>query len=354
MTRWPRIAAFGPALILSLLLGGCATLPPPLAAELWATEDALATGPFRLREPLPAVTPPLPAESAVQAPPASQLVSGLLLVWSSPGATGLFVGLFGEPFMPWTHIGVVSVEPDGVFVYDTNAALSLTTEGPATGHEGRGVQRIPYERYVDSDFIYGLYVPPPEVHVGRLLDHVRTAYARRTPFDARFDGTDASALYCSELTAHAWAAAGGTPLALVPARRHRSYDLVRRLMRIPEAGFYMPDQFVDPQRELALWGRRHSPAQIHALFAARQELALRLTPDTPLGHLIGWRDMALSLPEALTLREVPQRFIDLALAQTRPGDHPAQIRARVAALAQRHFGPVLKVGARRQDPASAL
>jgi hypothetical protein len=341
-------------LALSTTLIGCATLPPPLAAELRPPEAALASGPFRLREPLPAVAAPVAGEATGQAPAASQLVSGLVLVWSNPAAAGLFVGLFGEPFLPWTHIGLVSVEPDGVFVYDTNAGLSLTAEGPATGHEGRGVQRIPFQRYVDSDHIFGLYALPPEVHVGRLLDHVRGEYARRTPFDARFDSVDASALYCSELTAHAWAAAGGTPLTPVPARRHRSYDLVRRLLRIPDAGFFMPDQFVDPQRELALWGRRHTTAQIHALFAARRELALRLTPETPLGHLIGWRDAALSLPDALTLREIPQRFVDLALAQARADDHPPQIRARVAALAQRHFGPVLKVEARRQDPASAF
>lgn len=351
MKRWLSVAAWG----LSLALAGCATLPAPLATELRVADAERASGPFRLREPLPAVVAaPAPVGALGRAPQASQLVSGLVLVWSSPGASGLFVGLFSEPYLPWTHIGLVSVEPDGVFVYDTNAGLSLTAEGPATGHEGHSVQRIPYERYVDSDFIYGLYALPPEVHVGRLLDHVRGQYARHTPFDARFDSTDASELYCSELMAQAWAAAGATPLTPVPARRHRSYDLVRRLLRIPDAGFFMPDQFVDPTRELALWGRRHTPAQIHALFAARRELALRLAPETPLGHLIGWRDTATSLPEALNLRDAPQRFIDLALAQGRADDHPNQIRARVAALALRLFGPVLKVGAPRPDAQSSL
>lgn len=351
MKCWLSVAACG----LSVALAGCATLPPPLAIELRVADAERAAGPFRPREPLPArVAQPVVAEALARAPQASQLVSGLVLVWSSPGASGLFVGLFGETFMPWTHIGVVSVEADGVFVYDTNAALSLSTSGPATGHEGRSVQRIPYERYVDSDFIYGLYALPPEVHVGRLLDHVREQYARRVPFDARFDSTDPSELYCSELMAQAWIAAGAAALTPVPVRRHRSYDLVRRLLRIPDAGFFMPDQFVDPQRELAIWGRRHTPAQIHALFAARHELALRLSSETPLGHLIGWRTAALSLPDALTLRETPQRFLDLALAQTRAHDHPHQIRARVAALALRHFGPVLKGGQLRQDPAPAL
>lgn len=346
MASRSRIAVFGAAAALLLGLGGCATtLPAPLAAELRLPEAELATGPFRLREPLPDTAAPVPSGTPRRAPPASQLVSGLVLVWSNPGATGLFVGLFSEPFLPWTHIGIVSVESDGVFVYDTNAGLSLTEEGPATGHEGRGVQRIPYTRYVESDHIFGLYALPPEVEVGRLLDHVRGQYARRTPFDARFDSVDPSALYCTELTARAWAAAGAAPLSPVPARRHRSYDLVRRLLRIPDAGFFMPDQFVEPRRELALWSRRLSPAQIHALFEARRELALRLSPETPLGHLIGWRDAALSLPEALTLREPAQRFIDLALAQTREDDLPPQIRARVAALALRLFGPVLKVGA---------
>jgi hypothetical protein len=346
MKRMATVAALG----LTLALAGCATLPPPLAAELRPSEAALATGPFRLREPLPATAAPVSTEAPGRAPEAAQLVSGLVLVWSNPDAAGLFVGLFSEPFLPWTHIGLVSVEPDGVFVYDTNAGLSLTAEGPATGHEGRGVQRIPYARYVESEHIFGLYALPPDVHVGRLLDHVRGHYARRTPFDARFDSADASALYCTELTAHAWSAAGAQAPRPLPARQHRSYNLVRRLLRIPEAGFFMPDQFVDPQRELALWGRRHTTAQIHALFAARRELALRLAPETPLGHLIGWRDSAMSLPAALYLRETPQRFVDAALAQARTGETPEQIRARVAALAERHFGPVLKVEARRQDP----
>ena len=100
---------------------------------------------------------------------------------------------------------------------------------------------------------------------------MRRQYALRTPFDARFDSLNASALYCSELMAHAWATAGAAPLAPVPAQSHRSNDL----------------------------------------FAARQEL---------------------------TLREALQRFIDAAMAPAGEQDHPAQNRARVAALAQRHFG----------------
>lgn len=335
-----RLGAWAMGLVV-LALTGCATLPPPLAAELRA---GLAQGPdpYRLRTPPPVV--PVAAPDAVahlaRAPDPGQLVSGLVLVWSNPGATGLFVGLFGEPFMPWTHIGLIAVEPDGVFVYDTNANLSLTDQGPATGHEGRGVQRTPYERYVDSGQIFGLYAPPPDVDTDRLLHYVREQYARRTPFDARFDADDPSALYCSELVAHAWVAAGAPPLRPVPARDHRSYNLVRQLLGIPDTGFYLPDQFIDPQRQRALWSRTHSPARIEALFAARRELALRLAPDAPLGRLIRWDDAALSLSAALHLREAPQRFVDAALAGAAVAETPAQARVRVHALADAFFGPL--------------
>lgn len=323
---------------LSLALAGCATLPAPLATELQAGSPQ-EPDPYRERQPLPAAATPASVGALATAPDAAHLLSGLILVWSNPDAAGLFIGLFGEPFMPWTHIGVISVEPDGVFVYDTNANLSLTAEGPATGHQGRGVQRTPYQRYVDSGYIYGLYAPPPEVNITRMLDHVRTQYTRHVPFDARFDADDASALYCTELVAHAWVAAGAAPLRPVPARNNRSYNLVRRMLGIPDSGFWLPDQFADPERQLAVWSRRYTPGQIEALFAARRELARRLMPETRLGRLIRWQGMATSLSDAIRLREGPQRFVDAALALAEPQAPPEHIRERVVALAEHHFGP---------------
>jgi hypothetical protein len=326
---------------LVLVLGGCATLPSDVLREMAATAPG-ERDPFALVSPAPVAQ--AVAVPGARPPAPHELRTGQLLVWANAGAVGLFVNLFAETFSPWTHIGVVSVESDGVFVYDSNADLQVSADGPATISGPNGVQRTLYRHFLDSDRMYGLFDPPPGVDTAALLAFVQEQRRRGTPFDARYDSRDPDALYCSELVALGLAGAGGVAPAPVPVRRNRSYDRLRAWLDLSSHGFVLPGQLVAHTQPVAVWSRGLNRAQIEATFAAREALARRFDADARLGLLMRWNETALSLTGALSLREGPQRLIDAAQAATADmPDEAAQastIRRTVDALAGRLLGPV--------------
>jgi hypothetical protein len=327
----------------ALILAGCSWLPEPVLLELEPLQkgesDAYAAPPILTLASIGSWE--VAAEHRSQAPPESELVSGRILVWANREAVGLFVGLFTEKFLPWTHIGIISVEPDGVWVYDTNAIRISLTGAALTDAEAGGMRRIRYQDYVLSDRVYGLYAPPKDVNVEHMLDFVRMHFKRATRFDAHFNSADASELYCSELVALAFEAGGGTKVKTEPVRANRSFELVRRWMNIPAYGFYLPGHLVAADRQIALWSPAFSPAQILAFFEAQSELASRLGDETRLGQLMGWNTSMSSLVDALKLRSAPQQFLDASLfavaKNTQRAPDPVAVQREVRRVAERHF-----------------
>ena len=333
-----RLAALG----LLLTLAGCITLPSHVATEL----DDAKPGELNTYA-AHAAAPMLPVRASLadygtahgtargKVPAENTLSSGQILVRDDGDAVSLFVSLFAEEFMPWTHVGIISVEADGVYVYDTNGGLYPVPGLPPTSTYIGGPQRTPFDQYVSSARVIGIFAPPPEADNSKIAAFAREHFGRGTPFDAYFDNTDDSALYCSELVARALQAAGAAPIRPAPTRANRSYDVIRNWLRLRAAGFFLPGHFVDPTRQIALWSRELSLPQIEALFQARHELARRFTAEARLGHLFRWTGLTL------TLREGPQRFMDSSLAAFAPGTSPQSdtgtVRHEIRRLADRHF-----------------
>lgn len=351
VSKWMARAA----LVLGMVaLAGCASfsLPAHISAELDQPAERFAD-PYAVRLPLlrPVVSANGGPRGAWAPPPESALKTGQLMVWGKRDAAALFVGLFAEEFRPWSHIGIVSVEPDGVYVYETNSAFISTSDAPPTETATGGVRHLRFKDHVAARYIFGIYDPPPGVDTAKMVAYAHRQFQNGTRFDAYFDSLDHRALYCSELIALALEA-GGAPLPrLVPVRHNRSYDVVRHWLHLSTAGFYLPAQFIRPERQVALWSAEESPAQIEALFAAQQELASRFGPTTTLGQLMGWNTFTTSMLTALKLRDAPQGFIDASVAawahdtSDRP-DVPA-IRRQVHQLAERYFlspSPRLEAG----------
>jgi hypothetical protein len=327
------------AFLLAGLLVACSSLPEPLAGEM---VPPLAGEPDRyaLRAPPPVHASPQRAAAPEEVPTVDRFVTGQILVSTDPDAISLFVALFAEAFQPWTHMAVVSVEAEGVFVYDTTAGFVTTGGRPSDAFTG-AVRRIKLADYISGDTIFGLYSPRPDVDSQKFVDYVRGHFERKTPFDGYFNSADSSALYCSELMALGVVAAGGAPIPLAPVRLNRSYERIRGWLGIPSMGFYLPTQFTDPVRRVALWSRAWSHAQIEASFAAQEELARRLDVDSRLGHVLNWSNWAVSFVGALSLRASAQAFMEAALAagaeSTVAATDTARIRERVNALANAYF-----------------
>ncbi|MEX1166084.1 MAG: hypothetical protein WEK74_04320 [Hydrogenophaga sp.] len=328
--------------LLLAVLAGCASLPAHISAELESPRYA-AEDPYAARAPsVKALALTSPGARGPWSPPAeSSLKSGQLLVWGKRDAGALFVGLFAQEFRPWSHIGIVSVEADGVYVFETNSAFLSSSDAPPTESATGGMRHLRFKEHVSADYVFGVFDPPPAVNKTKMVDFARRQFERGARFDAFFDSQDHEKLYCSELIALALEAGGATPTRLTPVRQNRSYDVLRRWLNIHSAGFYLPADFTAPERQVALWSRDLSPAQIEALFSAQRELALRFGPDTPLGQLMQWNAFTTSMLTALSLREAPQRFIDTAVAawahDTSPSPDRQAIRRQVQQLAIGYF-----------------
>lgn len=323
-------------------LAGCASLPAHINAELEPPAHTVAD-PYAARLPLlELVTAGDQHQRRTWSPPSeSALRSGQLLVWGKRDAAALFVGLFAQDFRPWSHIGIVSVEADGVYVFETNSAFISRADQPPTESATGGMRHLRFKDHVAADYIFGVFDPPEGVDTAKMVDFARQQFQRGARFDAFFDPLDHEALYCSELIALALEAGGAPRARLSPVRNNRSYDVVRQWLHIHPTGFYLPADFAAPERRVALWAKDLSPAQIEALFAAQQELASRFGPTTSLGQLMQWNAFTTSLLTALSLRETPQKFIDTAVTSwahdTSPRPDTLAIQRQVQRLADRFF-----------------
>lgn len=334
-----KMLRLGVAVLGCVWLAGCLTLPAQVSAELDAAKaDEANTYAARVPAAINAAAPPKTMRRDV---PLNDLplASGQIVVKDEADAASLFVSLFAEDYAPWTHVGIVSLEADGAVVYDTNGGFIPVPGLPPTTTFSGGMRRIPFAQYVSKEKIIGIYSLPPGLDAGKVVAYARAQYERRTPFDAYFDGEDASALYCSELVALALQAGGAAPVRQAALRANRSYAVIREWLQLRAKQLFLPGQLIDPARKVAVWSGELSPVQIEAFFEIRRELTRRFDAQTRLGHLFRWTGTALEL------RDAPQRFIEASLAAFASYVGATDsVRQEVHRLAELHFTSVSPVG----------
>lgn len=93
----------------------------------------------------------------------------------------------------FSHIGILSVENDSVFVYHSEAN-ELTGIG--------SVKREEIHQFLNDIRTYGFYqFNYPDSVTSQIVNEVRRYYENRTPFDLEFDAGNDDKLYCTELIA---------------------------------------------------------------------------------------------------------------------------------------------------------
>jgi hypothetical protein len=318
----------------SLWLAGCITLPPQIKADIQAPDPAEPNAYARASSatdaafPLPAATRDKPRTIDAQALP---LESGQIVVRDDGDVISLFVSLFAQAYVPWSHVGLVSVENGETVIYDmTFLVLPIPGIAPTRTSSG-GIRRVTLEAFADGQQVVGVYAPPPEVDVVKMLAFARHHYEQETPFDPYFDSSDTKQLYCSEFIALALEAGGSGPQRQIAMRNNRSYALVRDWMNVRATHLFLPGQFADPARQVALWSPHLTPAQIEAFFEIRRELTRRFDEHTRLGHLFRWTGN-------LHLRADPRRFMEAALAAVKSFTGDAEsVRQTVRRMADDFF-----------------
>ncbi len=305
-----RLAALIAFAACSLWLAGCITLPPQIKAEIRlpdpAEPNAYARSPSATDAafPVPPSTREQPRVIDAQALP---LESGQIVVRDDGDVISLFVSLFAEAYVPWSHVGLVSVENGETVIYDmTFLVMPIPGIAPTRTSSGR-IRRVTLETFAAGQQVVGIYAPPPDVDVIQMLAFARHHYEQETSFDPYFDSSDAKQLYCSEFIALALQAGGSGPQRQTPMRNNRSYMLVREWMGVRATHLFLPGQFADPARQIALWSPHMTPPQIEAFFEIRRELTRRFDQHTRLGHLFRWTGN-------LHLQADPRRFLESTLA----------------------------------------
>ena len=317
-----------------LWLAGCITLPSPIKAEIKtpASEEpnAYARAPSATDAafPLPPATREKPRVINAQALP---LESGQIVVRDDGDVISLFVSLFAQEYVPWSHVGLASVENGETVIYDMTF-LVTPIPGIAPTHTSSGrIRRVTLADFAEGQQVVGVYAPPPGVDAAKMLAFARHHYAQETPFDPYFDSGDAKSLYCSEFIALALQAGGSEPQRQTAMRNNRSYTLVRDWMGVRATHLFLPGQFADPARQIALWSPHMTPAQIEAFFEIRRELTRRFDEQTRLGHLFHWTGN-------LYLRADPWRFMQSTLAAVKSATGDADsVRQTVRRMADEFF-----------------
>jgi len=123
---------------------------------------------------------------------------------------------------PFSHVGIVSVEADRVFVYDV---------------ERTGVHKIPFEHWM-LDVYQGVFAvkrlqEPYRDRIPLALAYCEEVYRAQVPFDASFKLSD-DALYCSEMVQKAFAAAGLDLCQPVPLCCLPNFERYRMLAAVLE------------------------------------------------------------------------------------------------------------------------
>lgn len=263
------------------------------------------------------------------------LSSGQVIVSEKPVAGTLFISLIAAQPKPFMHGGIISIERDEPWVYESMGVMLPRLSGRPNDRMGGGVRRVRLESFLARGGIVAIHEPPPGADPARLVTFAREQAARRTGFDGYFDARDPQRLYCIEFIARAIEAAGGGEPTYTAVNTQPSLAVALRWLRIDAPRFWLASDVVDPQRRIALLSRSLSTAEIQAWFAMRQELHRRFTPELRLGALFEWR------MQSMRYRPAVARYVEAGLASARnsPQLWLRDAAAQAALQAEREWGP---------------
>jgi hypothetical protein len=265
-----------------------------------------------------------------------ELRTGQVVVTDSGGPAALFFSLFAAEYSPFVHSGIIVMEQDEPWVYETFGRIR-----PWLGRRPTDLIRGEVTRRSLSDFVtrgkYAeIYDLPADVDGPRVAAYVQEQFARRTPFDPYFRFDEHDAMYCTELSALAWSAGGWQTPPLLAFPDNPSLTRVRQWLGIEDIGTIQSQQLIAPERFVAALSILKQQARFHVYIELKRELHRRFTADQKVGNLFEWNG------KNLEFREPVQNFIVQGLEIYRGREVPAveQVRQDIRTLAVQMFGEI--------------
>jgi hypothetical protein len=263
--------------------------------------------------------------------------TGQVIVSEQGSASSMFLSLLVAENHPYVHSGIIVVENGSPWVYEANGRVQPSFgSSPLTHRVTGGMRRIGLGTFLAQNRFIAIYEPPPGTDPERIGRFAQDSYLAGLPFDAWFDRSDPSKVYCSEFTALALAAGGAAPTQTSPMNPNESVGVILDWLEITTPDIIPPASLVAGATRVGLFSRRDSPAQVEAWFAVKAELHRRFTPDQKLGNVLRFSPVG-----GLRYQPEVEAFMTAAneSAAGWSGLSPAEIDRRVRALAVRQLGP---------------
>ena len=270
MSATARVLRLAPLTLIVALLAGCAGLD--------------------LRQYRTVLVTPVPDRAGWRGLP---VATGQVIVNEIPDAMSLFGSLSTERFAPFTHAGIIVVEPKGVFVYEAfGFYLPLPWTRP-NQQMGGGVRRVSLESFIARGGMVAIHEPPASADRAGIAAFARDSVRRHVPFDGDFDPRDGARFYCVEFVARALEAAGAPRIAAARVTSNRSVRVALDWLGVKGSELELAGDLVAQSPRVVLLSPSFSAEQVDAYFALKQELHRRFTADQKIGSLVSWRGQRL-------------------------------------------------------------
>lgn len=309
------------------LLVACGATPERSAPATW--EVAPAAGPARSPGELP-------------------LRSGQILLSESGSVQALLLSLLLDRPQRYVHAALLAVEDGEPVVYEAAATVRFTLTGSPADAVSGGVRRVSFGEFLRGQREVAIYEPPPGLDTAAALAWARAALDTGLRFDGHFSGTDPQRVYCSSFVARALEAGGIPSPSARPLHPAPSVRALLDELGIETRGVIPAEAFAEPERRLARFSLRHSPAELDVRDALARELHEQLGAGLDVRALFRFsRLFGLGARREL-------RALQAALAE--PAADGGGPEARVRTLVARQFGgamaPALEPAALAADGAA--
>lgn len=213
---------------------------------------------------------------------------GQLVVSEQGSPLSLLMSLLIADAAPWIHIGIIAIDNGVPYLYETNGQIHPTWSSPPTAAVGGGMRRMTLEWFVANQTFIAIYASPAGADPEKIVKFARQSYAQHIPFDAYFDLSDASRMYCTEFVALALAAADAPPVQASALNSNPSIRVIADWLQLRADALMPAGALVEHSELVALISKGHTPAQFSAYFSLKRELHRRFTADQRVGNVLSF------------------------------------------------------------------
>lgn len=216
------------------------------------------------------------------------LMPGQIIVSDNNKAINLIVTLTDVDYHRFSHAGIISIEDGKPYVYQAVAELRLLFKGSPTDLTKGFIKRTPLMSFLKDVTVSAIYDPETVAMGQSMAEFAARSHAAKMQYDALFDASDRSKVYCSEFIVSAIESSGGAEIPLRARSRHPSIDIIYDWLSIEAKGHYFVTDLVANNHRAVLLSNKLSPSQIELYFLMREELHRRFSIDQKIGNIMSW------------------------------------------------------------------